>query len=84
VLDFKTKDFADGDKLKPYEDWLTQLVAYSHGLGIPDADKYSVVVSRDNPGLVWVHAWGRELFDNHWKQFKAMLELWRLDRGYYP
>jgi len=84
VLDFKTKDFSDGDKLKPYDEWAVQLAAYAYGLELERADRYSVVVSRDNPGLVWVHAWGRDSMDNHWRQFAHMLELWKLDRRYEP
>lgn len=82
VLDFKTKDFSDGDKLKPYEDWGIQLAAYAHGLDLPHATRYSVVVSRDNPGLTWVHPWPQESYDNHIKQFMLMLGLWCLDRRY--
>ena len=84
VADFKTKDFGDGDKLKPYDEWGIQLAAYARGLYMERADRYSVVVSRDNPGLVWVHKWDRETQPNHLQQFVSMLRLWQLDRRYEP
>ena len=36
IIDVKTKE-TDLDKVKPYDEWLYQLAAYRHGLGMPDA-----------------------------------------------
>lgn len=84
VADFKTKDFADGDKMTAYDDWGIQLAAYANGLGMPEADRYSIVISRDHPGAVWVHTWQRDTQANHLEQFTCMLRLWQLDRRYAP
>jgi CRISPR/Cas system-associated exonuclease Cas4 (RecB family) len=81
VIDFKTKEFGEGDKKLHWEEQAIQLAAYAYGLGMPDATLANVFVSVTNPGLVKVHIW-KESTAHYFEGFRRMLELWKWTKGY--
>lgn len=54
VLDYKTKDFDDPDKVKGYPEQAMQLGAYAMAAGFTQPRLINLFISRDNPGLVKV------------------------------
>lgn len=78
VVDIKTKEFTDSDKVDAYDDHLMQLSAYRVGLGIPQAACANVFVSRSVPGLVKIVSWSPEDLDRGWLMFSALLNFWQL------
>jgi hypothetical protein len=57
VIDIKTKDFFDKDKVEAYDEHLMQLAAYRVGLGLPEAQCANVFVSRRVAGLTKMIEW---------------------------
>jgi hypothetical protein len=82
VIDYKTRDFgADQiDKQKGYDEQCMQLSAYAHGLGMPDAKKANIFVSRTEPGVVALHEWDVDYYE----RFELILKYWQLVKGYKP
>lgn len=80
VIDFKTKEFADGKKLE-WPEMCTQLAAYDQG---EKSRLINIFVDVKNPGNVAHHEWTEEEAAHGWKEFKLLLELWKLDKKYYP
>lgn len=78
VVDIKTKEFTDPDKIGGYDEHLMQLAAYRVGLGIPKARCANVFVSRNVPGLVVVKEWPLEELDTGWEMFMHLLAFWQL------
>lgn len=78
VVDIKTKEFSDPDKVDAYDEHLMQLAAYRVGLGIPTARCANVFVSRNVEGLVVVKEWTAEDLDRGWKMFMNLLSFWQL------
>ena len=78
VVDIKTKEFTDPDKIGGYDEHLMQLAAYRVGLGIPNARCANVFVSRNVPGLVVVKEWPLEQLDIGWAMFMHLLSFWQL------
>lgn len=78
VIDIKTKEFTDPDKVEGYDEHLMQLAAYRVGLGIPEARCANVFVSRNVPGLVVVKEWEHDDLIRGWKMFMALLQYWQL------
>lgn len=78
VVDIKTKEFTDPDKIGGYDEHLMQLAAYRVGLGIPKARCANVFVSRNVPGLVVVKEWPLEDLDTGWEMFMHLLAFWQL------
>jgi hypothetical protein len=78
VVDIKTKEFTDPDKIGGYDEHLMQLAAYRVGLGIPTARCANVFVSRNVPGLVVVKEWPPEQLDTGWAMFMHLLSFWQL------
>ena len=78
VVDIKTKEFTDPDKIGGYDEHLMQLAAYRVGLGIPKARCANVFVSRNVPGLVVVKEWPLEDLDTGWEMFTHLLAFWQL------
>lgn len=78
VVDIKTKEFADADKLKPYDEHLMQLAAYRVGLGKPMARCANVFVSRNVPGLVHVHEWSDNDLRRGWSMFLSLFDFWSI------
>lgn len=82
VLDAKSKDFAEGDKIDAYDEQLMQLAAYRHGLGLPNARCANVFVSRNNPGVVKVVEWSEEDLVKGWEMFQCLLKFWKLKNSF--
>ena len=78
VVDIKTKEFTDADKVAGYDEHMMQLAAYRVGLGIPKARCANVFVSRNVPGLVVVKEWPLEDLDKGWEMFLHLLAFWQL------
>ena len=78
VVDIKTKEFTDPDKVGGYDENLMQLSAYRVGLGIPTARCANVFVSRNVPGLVVVKEWPLEDLATGWEMFMHLLAFWQL------
>lgn len=78
VVDIKTKEFTDPDKIGGYDEHLMQLAAYRVGLGIPNARCANVFVSRNVPGLVVVKEWPLEDLETGWEMFTHLLAFWQL------
>lgn len=82
VIDIKTKEFKEGDKVEGYEEHLMQVAAYRVGLGLPDARCANVFVSRSVPGLCKLIEWFPEDLDRGWKMFVHLLTYWQLKNGH--
>lgn len=82
ILDIKTKEFTDPDKVEGYEEHMMQLAAYRTGLGIKSARCANVFVSRNMPGLVKIIEWSPEDIDRGWAMFTKLLEFWQLKNGH--
>lgn len=78
VVDIKTKDFDNPDKVEAYDDNLLQLAAYRVGLGIPTARCANVYVSRSVAGLAVVKEWSEEDLARGWEMFSCLLRFWQL------
>lgn len=82
VVDIKTKEFATGDEVKPYDEHLMQLAAYRVGLGMPEARCANIFVSRNVPGAVFIHEWTEEDLKRGWAMFASLLAFWQLKNKY--
>lgn len=78
VVDIKTKEFSDPEKVDAYDEHLMQLAAYRVGLGIPKARCANVFVSRSVPGLCAIKEWSAEDLDRGWLMFTSLLRFWQL------
>lgn len=82
ILDIKTKEFTEADKVEGYDEHVMQLAAYRVGLGIPAARCANVFVSRNVPGLVAVKEWTQEEITRGWQMFSKLLEFWQIKNNY--
>lgn len=82
VLDIKTKEFTDPDKVEGYDEHMMQLAAYRVGLGMQSARCANVFVSRNVPGLVKIIEWRPEDVFRGWKMFVRLLEFWQLKNNH--
>jgi len=82
VVDIKTKEFTDADKIDAYDEHLMQLAAYRVGLGMPEARCANVFVSRSVPGLSKLVEWSQDDLARGWKMFCALLNFWQLKNGH--
>jgi hypothetical protein len=82
IIDWKTTANKDG-KLKPYPEYCWQLSAY--GEGNPDFDYINVMISTnpEKPGIN-IHQWTPGEIAEGWTAFKSCLEIWKIQRNYYP
>lgn len=80
VIDYKTKDFAEPEKKMAYDENAMQLSAYAHGIGIPNAKKMNIFVSRTHPGVIAHHEWEEDYFPH----FRCLLHYWQLSKNYEP
>ncbi len=78
VIDIKTKEFTDPEKVDAYDEHLMQLAAYRVGLGMPEARCANVFVSRSVPGLTRLVEWSQEDLTRGWQMFVALLNFWQL------
>jgi len=77
VIDIKTKEFSDPEKVQGFDEHMMQLAAYRMGLDLPDARCANVFVSVTNPGLVVVKEWSQEDLTRGWRMFYALLRYWQ-------
>ena len=82
VLDFKTKEFRDGDKVEGYDEHLMQLAAYRVGLEVPKARCANVFVSVTDPGLVKIVEWTQEDLERGWQMFDALKTYWQVKNNH--
>jgi hypothetical protein len=82
VVDIKTKDFDDPEKVDGYDEHLMQLAAYRVGLRIPNARCGNVFVSRSVPGLAVVKEWSAEDLERGWLMFYNLLRFWQIKNGH--
>lgn len=82
ILDIKTKEFTDPEKVEGYDEHLMQLAAYQFGLGLWKARCANVFVSRNVPGLVKIIEWSPEDLSRGWKMFSSLLEFWQAKNGH--
>ena len=82
VLDTKTKEFDEGDKVVGYDENCMQLAAYRNGLGLPKASCANVFVSRTKPGLIRIVEWSEEDLEKGWKMFSLLVQLWRIKNNF--
>lgn len=78
VVDIKTKEFYDPEKVDGFDEHLMQLSAYREGLGMPMARCANIFVSRSVPGLVKIIEWSQEDLERGWKMFESLLSFWQL------
>lgn len=78
VVDVKTKEFTDPDKVDAFEDHMMQLAAYRVGLGMPDARCANIFVSRNTPGLVKIIEWDQADLKRGWEMFHSLLTFWQI------
>jgi len=78
VLDAKSKEFTEDDKIEAYDEHLMQLAAYRHGLGVPHARCANVFASVTVPGLIKIVEWSEEDLTRGWEMFQALLRYWQL------
>lgn len=78
VLDIKTKEFTDSNKIEAYDEHLMQLSAYRVGLGMPQARCANVFVSRTQEGLTVVKEWSADDLSRGWEMFLSLLKFWQL------
>lgn len=77
VVDVKTKDFTDPEKVEAFDDHLMQLAAYRVGLGMPTARCANIFVSRNVPGMVKIIEWDQADLERGWTMFHALLTFWQ-------
>jgi len=82
VLDIKTKEFYDSNKVEGYDEHMMQLAAYRVGIGMQSAKCANVFVSRSVPGLVKIIEWSPEDLQRGWKMFYRLLEFWQFKNNY--
>jgi hypothetical protein len=82
VVDIKSKEFTDPDKVGAYDEHLMQLAAYRIGLGLPTARCANVFVSRNVPGLVTIREWTEEDLQQGWAMFLHLLRYWQIKNNH--
>lgn len=85
VIDYKTKDKVD-EKTRAYPEQAEQLVAYSHGLGIPDARVANLFIPRtpDEDGNYNVKFCEHKDTLMAWARFVHACYLWQVTKKYGP
>lgn len=88
VVDFKTKEFTENDKVRGWPEQCEQLAAYSQGLCLIQDGLFprcvNLFISTSVPGLVHAHEWRQEDLLNGLSCFMATLNLWIEKKGYDP
>ena len=82
VVDVKTKEFTDPDKIGGYDEHLMQLSAYRVGLGLPNARCANVFVSRNVLGLAVVKEWSLDELNEGWEMFCHLLAFWQIKNSH--
>jgi hypothetical protein len=87
VIDFKTKDFDDPQKVSAYDEHGMQLAAYAFGLGIAvdvAPQRWNIFVSTRVPGLIVPVFHDENTYQRHFAMFRALLTYWQADKNYAP
>ena len=92
VIDYKTKDTEPGVRPKFYPENCEQLIAYAEGLQLiayaeglgVDSECISVIVSRNEPGVIHVRKWKPKELAYHWRKFQLTLALWHHEHKWVP
>ena len=84
IADFKTKEFAEDNRLKTWDEHAMQLAAYREGLGLPAARCAIVYVSVSNPGLAKLIEIPEQDLVRGWDCFKSLLQFWQAKNRYWP
>lgn len=79
VLDFKTKDTLDINKMKGYKEHIMQLAAYRHGLKIPKARCYNLFISSQDTSIVKLVEYTEAELNSAWEMFKCLLKFWQIN-----
>ena len=82
VIDVKSKEFSDPEKVEAYDEHCMQLSAYRVGLGIPNAVCANIFVSATVPGLVVNKEWNQEELNRGWQMFQALLTFWQVKNNH--
>ena len=82
VIDAKTKEFDEDDKVEGYDEHCMQLAAYRYGLGIPYARCANVFASVSNPGLIRVVEWSEADLKRGWEMFQTLLHYWKIKNNF--
>jgi len=82
VIDFKTKEFRQEDKVEGYDEHLMQLSAYRVGLDVPKARCANVFVSVTDPGLVKIVEWTQEDLERGWQMFDHLKNYWQIKNNH--
>jgi len=82
VIDVKSKEFSDPEKVEAYDEHCMQLSAYRVGLGIPNAVCANIFVSATVPGLVVIKEWNQEELNRGWQMFQALLTFWQVKNNH--
>jgi len=82
VVDIKTKEFTDPDKVFAYDEHLMQLAAYRWGLGMPLARCANAFVSVQSPVIVKIVEWDATDLARGWAMFQNLLAFWQLKNNY--
>lgn len=81
VIDFKTKEFSDPDKVEGFDEHCMQLAAYRVGLDLPLARCANVFVSVTIPGMVVVKEWNQAELERGYAMFSALRDFWYAKTG---
>jgi len=85
-VDFKSKEFKDGDtgaKLV-YDEHGLQLSAYAEGMGFENPRRISIFVDRNDPSKVLFYEWDAATHTRHAAMFFALLNYWQMSKNYIP
>jgi hypothetical protein len=82
VVDIKSKDFTDPEKVDAYDEHMMQLAAYRVGLGAHKAVCSNLFVSRTVPGLTVFKHWTEAEIARGWTMFANLLEFWQAKNKY--
>jgi len=83
AIDYKTKETEPGVRPKFYPENCEQLIAYIKGLHM-HATGISVIVSRNEPGVIHTRKWKPKELAYHWRKFQLTLALWHHEHKWVP
>ncbi len=84
IADFKTKEFAEGDLPKTYDNHSMQLAAYREGLGMSYARCAIIYVSTSVQELTHTVEIDQLELNRGWDMFELCVNLWQLKNKYEP
>ncbi len=82
IIDFKTKSAKDFSKISLYEEYCLQLAAYRHGLNLPEARCYNIIVSSvDSKVTPRLHQWDEKDLKKSWESFSLLARYFHLSNN---